>query len=461
MAACDTGSTDGGRLYAVTLNAHNGNPDTTQMVAPGGFAARPQTDPTRMDYAFTDWHTEQFEGEAFEFETTPIYGPRTIHAQWIFRPEGSFLVTFVLNDGVFPQHVFNPQLVSPPTGGALFAQRPLNPTRTGFGFAGWYADSSFNTAFDFYSDEITADINVYARWRQPRVTFDTGGGSPPPGEQIILGDWSRVVRPPVNPQKSRHVFVDWQVEGEQIPFNFPNRIVEGDITLVAQWRPMQHGVDWAEAPDSTFPSGVPVHAIAWGNGRFVAVGGNWDNGHIAHSADGITWQTVTTSAFDGNQVNAIVWGNNKFVAGGQDGNMAYSADGLTWTAIEDSTFPDGSTIRGIARSGGINARFVAVGSGGRMAHSSDGLTWQSVANSQLLSTANTGAIVWVNFQAIIKFVAGGGTRMVHSTDGLNWTIGSSNFNGVITSITFGASRFVAGTAGGIHTSTNGTAWGCL
>lgn len=40
---------------------------------------------------------------------------------------------------------------------------PINPTRVGYVFAGWYADPEFKTMFDF-SNPIEADATVYANW---------------------------------------------------------------------------------------------------------------------------------------------------------------------------------------------------------------------------------------------------------------------------------------------------------
>lgn len=54
-----------------------------------------------------------------------------------------------------------------------------------------------------------------------------------------------------------------------------------------------------------------------------------------------------------------------FVAGGNDGKMAHSVNGETWNIIENSAF--GTTqINGIAFGDG---KFVAVGNGGKIAYS--------------------------------------------------------------------------------------------
>ena len=46
------------------------------------------------------------------------------------------------------------------------ADMPISPTKTGYWFTGWYADSGFTTLFDF-DTAISADTTVYARWAVP------------------------------------------------------------------------------------------------------------------------------------------------------------------------------------------------------------------------------------------------------------------------------------------------------
>ena len=46
------------------------------------------------------------------------------------------------------------------------ADMPVSPTKDGYWFTGWYADSGFTTLFDFDS-AVTADTTVYAQWSVP------------------------------------------------------------------------------------------------------------------------------------------------------------------------------------------------------------------------------------------------------------------------------------------------------
>jgi len=127
------------------------------------------------------------------------------------------------------------------------------------------------------------------------------------------------------------------------------------------------GITWTGVDVSNIFNGytnVPLYgisAIAYGNDKFVAVGGYMHDGRIAYSTDGTTWTAISSSSHK----YAIAYGNGKFVAGGYDGYMEISADGITWTYIIDSTFSsDDIDIIAIAYG---NNKFVA-GGYGKMAY---------------------------------------------------------------------------------------------
>jgi len=46
------------------------------------------------------------------------------------------------------------------------AAEPTTPTRTGYAFEGWYADSAYTQGFDFKNVDILSDTTVYAKWKE-------------------------------------------------------------------------------------------------------------------------------------------------------------------------------------------------------------------------------------------------------------------------------------------------------
>jgi hypothetical protein len=163
------------------------------------------------------------------------------------------------------------------------------------------------------------------------------------------------------------------------------------------------GITWTAVSDSTFGRDK-INCIAWGGGKFVAVGDK-----IAYSADGVSWTAVSDSTL-GTFIYGIAWGGasgqEKFVAWGNDGKMAYSADGITWTAVSDSTFDEYSHIWSIAYGGD---KFVAGGFDGdrygKMAYSADGVSWTVVSDSTFGEDDSITNIAWGGAPGQEKFVA--------------------------------------------------------
>jgi photosystem II stability/assembly factor-like uncharacterized protein len=113
-----------------------------------------------------------------------------------------------------------------------------------------------------------------------------------------------------------------------------------------------------------------LHAITWGNGKFVAVG---DGGIVVTSENGETWTRQNLIAGHPD-LHAICYGNGKFVAVGDDGNYAYSVDGINWT--KPGPIAGHPNLRGIAYGdrdeSGTRKRFVAVGEDRTILQSEDG-----------------------------------------------------------------------------------------
>jgi hypothetical protein len=106
-------------------------------------------------------------------------------------------------------------------------------------------------------------------------------------------------------------------------------------------------------------------SVTYGDGRFVAVGGEWDNYNvywarkIMYSDDGINWTSVSISG--DSRAHSLTYGSTGyFVATGEAASgedLRYSKDGVNWTKAMHSHSPS-ANYHGIVHGGG---RFVAVG----------------------------------------------------------------------------------------------------
>jgi hypothetical protein len=232
---------------------------------------------------------------------------------------------------------------------------------------------------------------------------------------------------------------------------------------------------------------LPFSNIIFADNKFVAI----SNGSFSllHSADGITWTTVTIGSFG---LSGITYGAGKFVAVGAEfsgmnliTNVQVSTNGTTWTRY--TPFTNGPSPKAITYGNGL---FVAVANGGgnRVITSPDGISWtlrnasdnndwQSVAygNGKFVAVANTGTnrvmystdgISWTGLPINLgsnKIIFADGkftTGSNYSTDGITWT--NTNISPIIPfGIAYGNGLFVAvGQAGTnrIAISTDATSW---
>lgn len=158
------------------------------------------------------------------------------------------------------------------------------------------------------------------------------------------------------------------------------------------------------APGDPFSSGSPpfqshIQRIAFGNGKFVAigiyqcaVGCNGDVRNVTFtSSDALNWQWHSNDVWNG--VSSILYAGGKFVAANANGiasRIIISGDGASWSpaAVPSAPSPHGFFYRDIAYG---SSRYVAVGPNWadttsarrtNVLFSLDGLTWEHALWSQ-------------------------------------------------------------------------------
>ena len=227
------------------------------------------------------------------------------------------------------------------------------------------------------------------------------------------------------------------------------------------------GINWEEYSCPTLPNDA-YQAICYGNGKFVAVGGN----QISTSPDGITW-TQSTHPSTGGNFRTICYGNGKFVVGANaiNGvpaetkfNIMTSPDGITWTGHSYRT--DGGALginKPVASICYDGSKFAAMTGDtssvtGSVWTSTNGINW-TAGDSPFASSWNTMCYGNGTFVA----VAWSGThRLMTSTDGLNWVLQTIPNSQDWNSVCYGAGLFVAVAYGGatprVMTSPDGITW---
>lgn len=136
--------------YTVTFNSNGGSyTPKAQEVKHGNKAVAPEP-PTKEDYHFLGWFTE--EGELFDF-STPITSNLKLTADWTDEAD-THTVTF---DAAGGEPIPKKQIVV--DGG--YIAKPADPMRLHNKFMGWFTETGVE--FDF-STKVTSDIRLVAHW---------------------------------------------------------------------------------------------------------------------------------------------------------------------------------------------------------------------------------------------------------------------------------------------------------
>ena len=212
-------------------------------------------------------------------------------------------------------------------------------------------------------------------------------------------------------------------------------------------------------PRSPLPTANTLNGVAYGNGRFVAVG---DNGTIVTSSNGVDW-TLGQSGVS-LHLNTILFADGRFAAGGNSGVILWSDDGVNWSP---GSFPLNSDLCAIGFGVGTNfpdGLFVAICSTNisfgiwrsyNILTSANGLTWEPNASCCFTTGFET------RYSSITcgnnRFVASGTAVLgslapvaISSLTGTYWTTGVGSHSGLVA---FGNGFFVL--AKSFHVASNG------
>ena len=182
--------------YTVTFDSKGGSEVKAVKVKKGGAITLP-ANPTKVDFAFGGWFTDDNTFKNKFDATTPITANITLYAKWDVQ---EYTVTFDSKGGSVVNAITNVKKGSTIT-------LPPNPTKAGFTFDGWYTDdNTFKNQFDAKTP-VTADITLYAKWNAvapasfslSSASFDDGGEIPPKHAYSIGGQPERLN---VSPQLS-------------------------------------------------------------------------------------------------------------------------------------------------------------------------------------------------------------------------------------------------------------------
>jgi uncharacterized repeat protein (TIGR02543 family) len=262
--------------------------------------------PDRANYLFEGWNTlADGLGDGFAASTV-VSGDITVYAQWTAPPEGSYTVTFRLDDGTGT--VWAVKTVIPP-GDTTVDSLPAPPVKTGYNFGGWYTEEDGNGSEFNESTAVTESIPVYAKWDtySYTVTFDNDGGDTAanPTTKTVTSPATTVGTLPVPPTKTGYNFGGWYTEqdGDGSEFNESTAVTES-IKVFAKWDTYSYTVTFnSEGADTAAnPAAKTVASPATTVGTLPAPPDKTDHNFVG-------WNTEPNGTGTGFTATTTVTGN--------------------------------------------------------------------------------------------------------------------------------------------------------
>ena len=228
-------------VYTVKFNTNGGSSVPEIIDITSGSAITLPAEPTKAGYDFEGWYKEAECINPWDFATDTVTQSIILYAKWTASTPlpTVYTVTFNVDGGSVVPDVID--IVS----GSTITQ-PVEPTKAGHEFKGWYKEAECINAWDFSTDVVSENIILYAKWtaKEPLSTcivmFDSNGGSKVAAiKDVIVGS---TISEPAEPAKAGFEFAGWYKNSVlTVTWNFEIDIVTEDIILYAKWKQRSSG----------------------------------------------------------------------------------------------------------------------------------------------------------------------------------------------------------------------------
>ena len=178
---------------------------------------------SREGYVLEGWYRDANYTSEFIFDSDLVVTNLVLYAKWkAIKP----VVKFVVNGG---SNVEDQILAYKGT-----IQEPIDPTKDGYLFSGWYLDKELTLSYDF-REQVKSDVILYARWDKIIYTikFETNGGTPIADKFTDIDRNYKITESKT--ERTNFVFAGWYLDGDFFTeFTFNDKVT-GNITLYAKW----------------------------------------------------------------------------------------------------------------------------------------------------------------------------------------------------------------------------------
>ncbi|HOI46358.1 MAG TPA: InlB B-repeat-containing protein, partial [Bacilli bacterium] len=217
--------------YTLTFDVDGGSAVDTQTLA---YNVKPTIPlmPTKTGYTFDGWFTDNTLTTPYNFDAV-LTTNQTAYAKWIIN---TYTVTFESNDGTMVAN----QTIN--YGGTVVT--PTAPTKTGYTFDGWYANSELTTAYNF-SNLVTANMTLYAKWtaETKTITFVLNNGE---ANVLVTQEVGTDIVFPDTPTKVGYTFDAWYQDSVFVQIYTQTTMPTSNITVYARFVVNLYIIDFEE-----------------------------------------------------------------------------------------------------------------------------------------------------------------------------------------------------------------------
>jgi len=200
------------------MGSNQGSAVNSQTVNSGETATRPTVDPSFIGFTFDNWYSDSDLTTLYNFDT-PVTSDITLYAKY---NQIYYLITFESN-------IPNTAAVSHSMYHGGWMQRPVDPIRSGYTFAGWYTDLALTTLYNF-NTPVTSAFWLYAKWEEQGsyvLTIDFVPDAAPviTGPIIYIsgdGDVTPTSATITLANPSRYGSINWYIPGTGISVSGPS-----------------------------------------------------------------------------------------------------------------------------------------------------------------------------------------------------------------------------------------------
>lgn len=237
-----------GTVYTITFDAYTGQfadqSTTTTLTTDGsGVLQSLPTTPTKSGYNFVGWYTDANAGDLVQVGHA-FTSDALLHARWTpdYSAPVEYEISFYLNDGVNTGVYSTINTTTSYNNYHVLSSLPVQPTRDGYDFAGWFTETSGGTKVELLNTNFYGDCPVYAQWTSQQapvtsytVTFDANGGTLTGDATMTTDANGNLGSLPTAPSWEGYTFTGWfdaAIGGNEIT---TGTSFTAHTTVYAQW----------------------------------------------------------------------------------------------------------------------------------------------------------------------------------------------------------------------------------